>query len=164
MRRVDRYEREINLAQRSSIKRIQEQDSSAAIPLVLCVSDIRWAEPPEAREMNPDEEPLLVIAGLELTDGWYRIRANIDMTLRSAVERGRIVVGCKLAISGARVSSPSRHLSAARWVEPRVDTYQMIARRIQRSKRRSRSAHEILSPFHPPPKFAQSDTLVHSSS
>ena len=99
----DRYEREINLAQRSSIKRIQEQDSSASSPLVLCVTAIRWAEPPEAREMNPDEEPLMVISGLELTDGWYRIRANIDITLKNAAERGRIAVGCKLAISGARV-------------------------------------------------------------
>lgn len=42
---------------------------------------------------------------LELSDGWYRIRTTIDETLARALNKGRIKVGVKLAITGARVSS-----------------------------------------------------------
>ncbi|GAA5824317.1 hypothetical protein JCM10212_005834 [Sporobolomyces blumeae] len=97
-----RYEREINHAQRSSIKRIQERDSPASLPLVLCVSQIRWGDPPE--DIDAADVPLTIV-GLELTDGWYRIRTNVDGTLRSACERGKIVVGTKLAIAGAKLES-----------------------------------------------------------
>ncbi|GAA6011243.1 hypothetical protein JCM10207_008275 [Rhodosporidiobolus poonsookiae] len=101
-----RYEREINLAQRSAIKRIQEQDSPASLPMFLCVSQIRWDEPADdAISSAPDADPTLVIVGLELTDGWYRIRASIDKTLQSACERGKIVVGSKLAVQGAKLVS-----------------------------------------------------------
>jgi breast cancer 2 susceptibility protein len=71
--------------------------------MVLCVSEIRWAEASDTDTLKEDEEPLLVIVGLELTDGWYRIRAAMDGTLRSAVERGKICLGCKLTVIGARV-------------------------------------------------------------
>ncbi|GAA5967105.1 hypothetical protein JCM11641_000443 [Rhodosporidiobolus odoratus] len=104
-----RYEREINLAQRSCIKRIQEQDSPASLPMVLCVSQIRWDEPSDNDPAPPaapaDGSSSLVIVGLELTDGWYRIRANVDTTLRSACERGKIVVGSKLAVMGAKLDA-----------------------------------------------------------
>jgi breast cancer 2 susceptibility protein len=83
------------------VKRIQEQDSSSTLPLVLVVSQVRWGDPNETEEQSESAE--LSIIGLELTDGWYRIRANIDLTLKSACERGKIVVGTKLAITGARV-------------------------------------------------------------
>lgn len=70
--------------------------------MVLCVTQIRWGDAPDAT-VAPGEDPPLEIIGLELTDGWYRIRSNVDATLRRACERGKIVVGCKLAISGAKV-------------------------------------------------------------
>ena len=95
----------MNQAQRSCVKRIQEQDSSAGHPMVLCVTQIRWGN---ASGLSDDP---LVIIGLELTDGWYRIRANVDATLHSACERGKIVVGSKLAISGAKVGGPSSSCS-----------------------------------------------------
>jgi len=95
------YEREINQAQRSAIKRIQERDSAAALPLILCVSQLLWEDPPE--DVDGIDAPQ-IIAGIELTDGWYRIRAKIDKTLQSACERGKLIVGSKLAIAGARVS------------------------------------------------------------
>lgn len=86
------YEREINQAQRSAIKRIQEQDSSPAQPMILCVSEV-------PKVFEEDEHPFL-----ELTDGWYRIRATLDSTLTRAVHKGHIKLGSKLAISGAKVS------------------------------------------------------------
>ncbi|BGP01374.1 Rad51-associated protein Brh2 [Rhodotorula toruloides ATCC 204091] len=95
-----RYEREVNRAERSAIKRIQEQDSPASLPMVLCVSQIRWDEPSDGSGADPDT---LVIVGLELTDGWYRIRTNVDRTLKSACERGKIVVGSKIAVMGAKL-------------------------------------------------------------
>ncbi|GAA6037981.1 hypothetical protein JCM8097_009523 [Rhodosporidiobolus ruineniae] len=103
-----RYEREINRAERSCIKRIQEHDSPASLPMVLTVSQIRWDEPPEEDDgaaANLGEDAALVIVGLELTDGWYRIRTNFDVTLKNACERGKLVVGSKIAVMGAKLSS-----------------------------------------------------------
>ena len=40
---------------------------------------------------------------LELTDGWYSIKAGIDRPLTSLVHRGRIKVGQKLIIFGAEL-------------------------------------------------------------
>ncbi|BGP23403.1 breast cancer 2 susceptibility protein [Rhodotorula toruloides] len=95
-----RYEREVNRAERPAIKRIQEQDSPASLPMVLCVSQILWDEPSDESDVNPDA---LVIVGLELTDGWYRIRTSVDHTLKNACERGKIVVGSKIAVMGAKL-------------------------------------------------------------
>ncbi|KPV76410.1 uncharacterized protein RHOBADRAFT_13283 [Rhodotorula graminis WP1] len=95
-----RYEREINRAERSAIKRIQERDSPASLPMVLCVSQVRWGDPPDEADNGS-----LVIVGLELTDGWYRIRTNVDATLKRACERGKLVVGSKIAVSGAKLDS-----------------------------------------------------------
>lgn len=75
--------------------------------MVLCVSQIRWEEETTSELENAGaHDTALTIVGLELTDGWYRIRANVDRTLKSACERGKIVLGCKLAISGAKVRRP----------------------------------------------------------
>ncbi|QRV80418.1 DNA recombinational repair protein BRCA2 [Ceratobasidium sp. AG-Ba] len=89
MQMLYRYEREINRAQRPAIRLIQERDASAALALVLCVSDI---------QMRNDEE-----AEFELTDGWYKIRALPDKVLSRAVRRGKLVVGRKIAVAGARL-------------------------------------------------------------
>jgi len=102
-----RYERETNQAERSAIKRIQEQDSPATLPLVLCVTKLIWADPPEVDMANvqPGNEPPMVIVGFELTDGWYRIRASVDSTLRGAAQRGKVVEGTKLIVSGAKLEA-----------------------------------------------------------
>ncbi|GAA6009516.1 hypothetical protein JCM11491_003587 [Sporobolomyces phaffii] len=101
-----RYEREINRAERSAIKRIQEKDSSAALPIVLCVTQLLWDDPEEGTDDT--DGATQVVVGIELTDGWYRIRANIDRTLRSACERGKLIVGSKVAVTGARLESHRR--------------------------------------------------------
>lgn len=82
---LSRYEREHNLAERSSIKRIQEHDSSSTRPMVLCVSGI------------------ISNNIIELTDGWYPIHAQIDESLSRALSRRKIKLGCKISIIGARV-------------------------------------------------------------
>lgn len=93
-----RYEREVNLAQRPAIKRLQEQDSPASLPMVLCITSII------SGEQQTGEGSSTSSSGLELTDGWYRIRANVDPPLQRAIDAGRLRTGYKMAIAGARVS------------------------------------------------------------
>ncbi|KAI5474508.1 breast cancer 2 susceptibility protein [Pseudohyphozyma bogoriensis] len=107
-----RYEREVNNAQRSCIKRVQERDSSAALSMTLCVTKIRWDDIGDSEATSNAQ---LAIVGLELTDGWYRIRTNVDQTLKSACERGKIVVGSKLTIRGARLIISANSTILAPW-------------------------------------------------
>ncbi|SPO40576.1 uncharacterized protein PSFLO_06058 [Pseudozyma flocculosa] len=101
-----RYEREVNRAQRSCIKRIQEHDSPPHLPMVLFVSRIL-----ESTDTDYDGggsgggAAVRREVTLELSDGWYRIRADLDVPLAEAATRGRIRVGQKLAIVGARLQS-----------------------------------------------------------
>ncbi|KAK4058357.1 hypothetical protein OIO90_000515 [Microbotryomycetes sp. JL221] len=95
-----KYEREIHRAERSSVKRIMERDSAAARPMVLCVSRILQAA---TSEDDSDYDDRKAVSGLELTDGWYRIRSSVDAALQGACERRKIVVGSKIVIVGARL-------------------------------------------------------------
>lgn len=97
------YEREVNLAQRSAIKRMQEQDSPASLPMVLCVASITPLRIEQAQHAQTPSHSSI----LELTDGWYRIKASADIALQRAIEAGRLRSGYKLAIAGARVSRPA---------------------------------------------------------
>ncbi|KAK0538936.1 hypothetical protein OC842_001133 [Tilletia horrida] len=104
-----RYEREINRAERSAIKRIQEHDASPASSLVLCVRAVLpgapfWAQ--DAQGASTGKAPAETSPyTLELTDGWYRIRASVDPVLGRAIQRKRIKAGVKLAIRGAKLHS-----------------------------------------------------------
>ncbi|GHJ86783.1 hypothetical protein NliqN6_3185 [Naganishia liquefaciens] len=95
-----RYEREVNMAHRSAIKRIQEQDSPPSLPMVLCVSAI-VSSPGKGNADNISQDQ----KSLELTDGWYVIRANVDGPISRAVHSGKIAVGFKIAVSGAKLDA-----------------------------------------------------------
>lgn len=98
-----RYEREVHLAQRSCLKRIQEHDSSPARPMVLFVSKIL-----EEEEEVQDRSGQVVVRRttlLELSDGWYRIQAQVDPVLAGACQRGRLRIGHKLSIMGATLDT-----------------------------------------------------------
>lgn len=43
---------------------------------------------------------------LELTDGWYFIRACCDAALKQLIANGKISIGVKLIVSGAELVSP----------------------------------------------------------
>ncbi|KAK0549094.1 hypothetical protein OC846_004205 [Tilletia horrida] len=109
-----RYEREVNHAARSALKRIQEHDASSSGPMVLVVRGImdgapHWTQAIDdgsnlndaARGGSGESAPYT----LELSDGWYRVRASVDKTLGRAIARGRLKQGHKLAIRGARLHS-----------------------------------------------------------
>jgi hypothetical protein len=40
---------------------------------------------------------------LEVTDGWYRLRARVDQPIARAIRKGHIKVGRKIAVAGAKV-------------------------------------------------------------
>jgi breast cancer 2 susceptibility protein len=67
--------------------------------MILCVSNITWSEP----GMTDDGMPIPPHPELEVTDGWYRLRAQVDAPLARAVRRGAICVGRKIGVVGARV-------------------------------------------------------------
>ncbi|KAF9502328.1 hypothetical protein BDN71DRAFT_1378343 [Pleurotus eryngii] len=96
-----RYERELNGGSRPPLRLIATQDAPASCPMVLCVSNITWSEA-AAQEDGTTTEPC---PELEVTDGWYRLRARVDEPLARAIRAGTIRVGRKLAVAGARVSN-----------------------------------------------------------
>ena len=44
---------------------------------------------------------------LEITDGWYKLRAEVDGPLARAIRRGVIRVGRKIGVVDAKVCSPA---------------------------------------------------------
>ncbi|VDC05801.1 unnamed protein product [Peniophora sp. CBMAI 1063] len=90
-----RYARELAGGQRPALRLIATQDINASAPMVLCVSDVIW--PPGSSREDVDVRP-----ELELTDGWYRLRAEVDPPLARAARAGKIVRGGKLAFASAR--------------------------------------------------------------
>lgn len=94
-----RYERELNSGSRPPLRLIAAQDAPATLPMILCVSNISWT----SGGTDEDGISLESIPELELTDGWYRMRAEIDQPIIRAIRKGRITIGKKIAVTGARV-------------------------------------------------------------
>ncbi|KAI9551569.1 hypothetical protein GHT06_021902 [Daphnia sinensis] len=100
-----RYDKEIDHCQRSALRRIIEQDDTAAKTMILCVAEIR--------------SPTI----LELMDGWYSIEAHCDSALQQLIEKNKIFVGVKLVISGAELAAPGPSAP----LEKGSDTYLKIS-------------------------------------
>ncbi|KAF5916381.1 hypothetical protein HPG69_017615 [Diceros bicornis minor] len=100
---------EIDRSRRSAIKKIMERDDTAAKTLVLCVSeiissstDISETSSSKTRSVDTKKAPII-----ELTDGWYAIKAQLDAPLLALLNSGRLTVGQKIIIHGAElVGSP----------------------------------------------------------
>ncbi|KAI0253208.1 hypothetical protein BJV78DRAFT_220331 [Lactifluus subvellereus] len=111
-----RYEKELNGGARPALRLITAQDTSAGLHMILCVSDITWSE----SAIGEDGLPVVPHPTLELTDGWYRLRARVDEVLARAARRGVIRVGRKIAASGASIprdAEPCEVLEAYHKVE-----------------------------------------------
>jgi hypothetical protein len=93
------YEKELNCGARPALRLIAAQDVAAGLHMILCVSDIVWS----GSGIGDDGLPLVPHPTLELTDGWYRLRAQVDEVLARAARRGVIRVGHKISVSGASV-------------------------------------------------------------
>ncbi|XP_059936109.1 breast cancer type 2 susceptibility protein isoform X5 [Mesoplodon densirostris] len=104
-----RYDMEIDRSRRSAIKKIMERDDTAAKTLVLCVSEIislstNISETSSSKTNSMDTTKVAVV---ELTDGWYAIKAQVDPPLLALLKNSRLTVGQKIIIHGAElVGSP----------------------------------------------------------
>ncbi|OJA19125.1 hypothetical protein AZE42_02150 [Rhizopogon vesiculosus] len=96
-----RYERDLNGSSRPPLRLITTRDAPAASPMVLCVSNVTWSSAGE----NEDGFPAPSYPELEVTDGWYRLRARVDQPLARAIRKGHIKVGRKIAVTGAKLSA-----------------------------------------------------------
>ncbi|XP_059105870.1 LOW QUALITY PROTEIN: breast cancer type 2 susceptibility protein [Peromyscus eremicus] len=105
-----RYDVEIDNSSRSALKKILERDDTATKTLVLCVSDVIMSpstsvsETSGSKTSGADPKSLDTI---ELTDGWYAVKAQLDPPLVALVKSGRLTVGQKIITYGAElVGSP----------------------------------------------------------
>ncbi|KAG1783569.1 hypothetical protein EV702DRAFT_1054261 [Suillus placidus] len=96
-----RYERDLNGSTRPPLRLITTRDAPAASPMVLCVSNVTWSPAGE----TDDGFPIPSHPELEVTDGWYRLRARVDKPLARAIRKGHIKIGRKIAVTGARLSA-----------------------------------------------------------
>ncbi|XP_062983791.1 breast cancer type 2 susceptibility protein [Elgaria multicarinata webbii] len=105
-----RYDVEVDKSHRSAIKRITERDDVAAKTMILCISKIISLSANMSQicgNKNTAGESKKDVAVVEVTDGWYGIRAVLDPRLQSLLNRQRLMVGQKIVVHGAElVGSP----------------------------------------------------------
>ena len=94
-----RYEREINQAKRPPFRLITEGDTPSTRSMTIVVSMIL----PGSRTVDEQGTVFEELPSLEVTDGWYPLRASIDAPMARAITKNLLKVGSKLAISGTRV-------------------------------------------------------------
>ncbi|KAG1885542.1 hypothetical protein F4604DRAFT_1726659 [Suillus subluteus] len=96
-----RYERDLNGSTRPPLRLVTTRDAPAASPMVLCVSNVTWSPAGE----TDDGFPIPPHPELEVTDGWYRLRARVDKPLARAIRKGHIKIGRKIAVTGTKLSA-----------------------------------------------------------
>ncbi|NXC04767.1 BRCA2 protein, partial [Orthonyx spaldingii] len=102
-----RYDLEVDKSKRSAIKKIMERDDAAGKTLVLCISKIislNTVVSPSTSNKNVESKK--VAALIEVTDGWYGIRALLDPPLRAFLDRRKLTVGQKIIVHGAELIGP----------------------------------------------------------
>ena len=68
--------------------------------MVLCVSKVIWMGGQRSSDGMVEDVP-----ELEITDGWYRLRAEVDGPLARAIRRGVIRAGRKIGVVDAKVGN-----------------------------------------------------------
>ncbi|XP_065534484.1 breast cancer type 2 susceptibility protein [Lathamus discolor] len=99
-----RYDLEVDKSKRSAIKKITERDDAAGKTLVLCISKIvslNTVVSPSGSNKNVESKKAAAI--IEVTDGWYGIRALLDPPLKAFLHRRRLAVGQKIIVHGAEL-------------------------------------------------------------
>ncbi|NXL45499.1 BRCA2 protein, partial [Podilymbus podiceps] len=99
-----RYDLEVDQSKRSAIKKITERDDAAGKTLVLCISKIislNTVVSPSSSNKNVESKKAAAI--IEVTDGWYGIRALLDPPLKAFLHRRRLTVGQKIIVHGAEL-------------------------------------------------------------
>lgn len=109
-RMLYRYEREINRAERPHARKILERDENPGAPAVFVVSAIRSMTSASAFGMT-SASAAPTTCEIEITDGWYGLRASLDASLTRRVREGKIRVGCKLFCVGAELRGAQEAVS-----------------------------------------------------
>ncbi|NXM16518.1 BRCA2 protein, partial [Ploceus nigricollis] len=102
-----RYDLEVDKSKRSAIKKIMERDDAAGKTLVLCISKIislNTVVSPSSNNKNMESKKAAAL--IEVTDGWYGIRALLDPPLKAFLDRRRLTVGQKIIVHGAELVGP----------------------------------------------------------
>ncbi|XP_015479065.1 breast cancer type 2 susceptibility protein isoform X2 [Parus major] len=102
-----RYDLEVDKSKRSAIKKIMERDDAAGKTLVLCISKIislNTVVSPGSSSKNMEGKKAAAL--IEVTDGWYGIRALLDPPLKAFLDRRRLTVGQKIIVHGAELVGP----------------------------------------------------------
>lgn len=84
---LTRYTNEVIKCRRSAVKKIVERDDIPSRPLVLLVAQV----------ISSNE--------IEVSDGWYSMKATLDPAMSDLVQRGRLREGVKIVTIGATLSS-----------------------------------------------------------
>ncbi|NWZ43970.1 BRCA2 protein, partial [Brachypodius atriceps] len=102
-----RYDLEVDKSKRSAIKKIMERDDAAGKTLVLCISKIislNTVVSPSSSNKNVESKKAAAL--IEVTDGWYGIRALLDPPLKAFLGKRRLTVGQKIIVHGAELVGP----------------------------------------------------------
>ncbi|NXC97800.1 BRCA2 protein, partial [Certhia familiaris] len=102
-----RYDLEVDKSKRSAIRKIMERDDGAGKTLVLCISKIislNTVVSPNSSNKNMESKKAAAL--IEVTDGWYGIRALLDPPLKAFLDRRRLTVGQKIIVHGAELVGP----------------------------------------------------------
>ncbi|NWS29960.1 BRCA2 protein, partial [Polioptila caerulea] len=102
-----RYDLEVDKSKRSAIRKIMERDDAAGKTLVLCISKIislNTVVSPSSSNKNLESKKAAAL--IEVTDGWYGIRALLDPPLKAFLDRRRLTVGQKIIVHGAELVGP----------------------------------------------------------
>ncbi|XP_051881459.1 breast cancer type 2 susceptibility protein isoform X2 [Pristis pectinata] len=115
-----RYDVEIDQSRRSALKKVMERDDVAAKTLVLCISKIvSLGSRSSQNNQNPDDavkdsktlieksaietKKDMSFGVIEVTDGWYGIKALLDSPLTNLLRKRRLVIGQKIIVHGAEL-------------------------------------------------------------
>lgn len=103
---------EVDKSKRSAIKKIMERDDAAGKTLVLCISKIislNTVVSPSSSNKNMESKKAAAL--IEVTDGWYGIRALLDPPLKAFLDRRQLTVGQKIIVHGAELVGPQNGCS-----------------------------------------------------
>ncbi|XP_072119031.1 breast cancer type 2 susceptibility protein isoform X1 [Mobula birostris] len=115
-----RYDVEIDQSRRSALKIIMERDDISAKTLVLCISKIISLGSRSSQHSQNFEDAVkdnttiiekhaigskkdMSFAIIEVTDGWYGIKALLDSPLTTLLQKRRLVIGQKIIVHGAEL-------------------------------------------------------------
>jgi len=103
-----RYCTECRDGKRPALRRVLNKDVASSTMMILCVCQI-FEQIEEKQKSGGEDKPVTpspIRYTMELTDGWYSVHGVPDLHMCERIQNGRISIGSKLMISGARLVGP----------------------------------------------------------